>query len=287
MRIDVVCGVFRENGRYLIARRPEDADLGGYWEFPGGKVKKGESLEEALQREIYEELRVRCRVKEKIGDSRVQQPSGEVVLTAYEAERISGKWTLNFHSEMRWVDVQELRSYQMAPLDLPLIDSILMRQWPVRLKDALALKDQGKPEEAVSLLHKLGDEYPEAGLIFYYLGSILGELGRDDEALIAYEKAIAGDLKGSVRQQVYMGLILSYWQRGLHRRGIDLAQKALEEFPGSEDLEVGLAMNQFGNKDYVTAFKKILELLAKTSESPQIQLYRSALLYYIENWKLP
>lgn len=285
--MEVVCGIFRENGKYLIARRPEDADLGGFWEFPGGKVKKGESPEEALQREIYEELRVRCRVGEKIGESVVQQPSGEVVLTAYEAERLSGKWTLNFHSEMRWVEPTELRSYQLAPLDLPFIDMILMRQWPIRLKDALALKDQGRTEEAIQILYKLGDQNPTVGLIFYYLGSLLGEMGRDDEALVAYEKAIGGDLKGSTRQQVFMGLVLSYWQRGLYQRGADAAQKGLEEFPEALDLRLGLAMNRFGLGKHEDSFKTVVELLAQTSEDPNIQLYREALLIYLEHWKTP
>lgn len=285
MGIEVVCAIFRENNKYLIARRPEGAELGGFWEFPGGKVKKGEDPIEALQREIHEELRVRCRVKEKLGESRVQQPGGEVVLSAYEAERLSGKWTLNFHTEMRWVEVQELRSYQLAPLDLPFVDMILMRQWPIRLKDALTLKEQGHTEEALQLLHKLGDENPGVGMIFYYLGSLLGELGREDEALIAYEKAIAGDLRGAQRRQVFMGLVLSYWQRGLYRRGLDMARKALVEFPEARDLEVGLALNQFGSGETEEAFKKVLGLLATTSEDPDIQLYREALLYYLEHWK--
>ncbi len=285
MGIDVVCGIFRENGKYLIARRPQDADLGGFWEFPGGKVKKGENHPEALQREIYEELRVRCQVGEKLGESVVHQPSGDVVLTAYEAERLSGKWTLNFHSEIRWVEAQELRAYQMAPLDLPFIDMILMRQWPIRLKDALALKDQGRIEEAIDLLYKLGDQNPGVGMIYYYLGTLLGEANRDDESLVAYEKAIAGDLKGSTRQQVYMGLVFSYWQRGLYQRGADAASKGLSEFPEAMDLRLGLAMNRFGQGNHEEAFKTVLELLAQTSEHPDIQLYRDALLYYLEHWK--
>ncbi len=58
-RIDVVAGILWREGRYLAAQRPMGSPLGGYWEFPGGKVEPEETLREALCRELWEELCVR------------------------------------------------------------------------------------------------------------------------------------------------------------------------------------------------------------------------------------
>lgn len=284
MDIEVVCAIIRENNKYLIARRPEGVDLEGYWEFPGGKVQKGEEPEKALIREIHEELGVTIRVKEKLGESRMTQPSGEVILTAYSAERVRGKWTLNFHSEMRWVEVQELRDYPMAPLDLPFVDILMMNQWPIKVKEALALKEGGNLEGALQILQRLAEENPTVGLVFYHLGEVLGELGRDDEALVAYERAVAGDLRGNPRRRVYMGLILSYWQRGLNQRALDTAKKALKEFPDGPELRVAEALALHGQGRHGEAVRQLLELLAVHAECPEIQLYRDAFLYYARNW---
>ena len=64
-RIDVAVGVLRNaQGEYLFAQRPEGKPMAGYWEFPGGKVEAGESIHDALARELHEELGI------DIGDSR-------------------------------------------------------------------------------------------------------------------------------------------------------------------------------------------------------------------------
>ncbi len=58
-RIEVVAGILWREGQYLAAQRPKHVPLGGFWEFPGGKVEEGESLDAALLRELWEELSIK------------------------------------------------------------------------------------------------------------------------------------------------------------------------------------------------------------------------------------
>ena len=64
--ITVVAAIIRKNGKILITRRFDNVHLPGLWEFPGGKVEEGESLETALQREIGEELGIQISVHEEV-----------------------------------------------------------------------------------------------------------------------------------------------------------------------------------------------------------------------------
>ncbi|GEM_PF-528696 len=280
MDIHVVCAVFREGSSYLIARRPQQADLGGYWEFPGGKIESGETPQTALEREILEELGVRILVKDELGHSSTSHHEGQVILTAYMAEKTSGVWTLKFHTEMRWVEILELRTYTLAPADIPFIDMLLQNQWPIKLKVALALKDEGKSPEALSILQKLAKDNPQAGLVHYHLGVILEELSRKDESLVAYEKAISGDISGTTRRQVYAGLSFSYRSRGLYQRALDSAEKALIEFPESGELEVCRAMALYNLGRHAEAFPLLLQLVASRTDDGNIRLYQNAFLFY-------
>ncbi|MCH7887579.1 MAG: NUDIX domain-containing protein, partial [Candidatus Marinimicrobia bacterium] len=59
---EVVAGIIKHNGQYLITKRFENSHLGGMWEFPGGKIMKGESEKIALKRELKEEVGIECSV---------------------------------------------------------------------------------------------------------------------------------------------------------------------------------------------------------------------------------
>jgi 8-oxo-dGTP diphosphatase len=118
--VRVVAGAIVEDGRVLVARRRTDlADAGdgaGRWELPGGKVQPAESDEEALERELLEELGLRTVVRERIGPMVTVRPG--VQLVCYRADRIGeDDLVLADHDQVRWVDAAELARVDLLDAD--------------------------------------------------------------------------------------------------------------------------------------------------------------------------
>jgi 8-oxo-dGTP diphosphatase len=105
--------------RVLASRRTEPPRLAGLWEFPGGKVEAGETDDQALVRELREELDVEVTVGERLGDD---LPIGETaVLRVYTARIVSGEPSLVDHDAHRWLTAAELDEVPWIPVDLPLV----------------------------------------------------------------------------------------------------------------------------------------------------------------------
>ncbi len=120
--IDVVAGVIRgEDGRLLISQRLPDDSLGGYWEFPGGKVEKGEDLKVALRRELQEELGIDTEIGAEIQRVVHAYPDRDVRLHFYEARIVSGEPQKLEVADLRWVALDELMRYQFPEADMPLL----------------------------------------------------------------------------------------------------------------------------------------------------------------------
>lgn len=113
----VVAAVMHHENKVLIARRPYKGLLGGLWEFPGGKVEAGESLNEALKREISEELGVGILVNEKLGIYKHAYTHFKVTLHAFHAHIIAGEPQALVASELAWVTPLQLDDYPMGKLD--------------------------------------------------------------------------------------------------------------------------------------------------------------------------
>lgn len=114
----VTAAVIRQNGRVLIARRPEEGLLGGLWEFPGGKVDAGESLEEGLRREITEELDVQIKVGETLGVYQHAFTHFRITLHAFECRlQNGGQPVAKEHSALSWVPLSALDEYPMGKVD--------------------------------------------------------------------------------------------------------------------------------------------------------------------------
>ena len=113
----VCAAVMRKDNRLLIARRPSKGLLGGMWEFPGGKVKPGETHQQALIREIHEEMGCTIDVGELLGSYRHAYTHFRVTLHAYSCRVISGEPQALDASEIRWVEVNELNDYPMGKID--------------------------------------------------------------------------------------------------------------------------------------------------------------------------
>lgn len=113
-----------ETGKILCALRGPEMTLPNFWEFPGGKIEEGETKEEALKREIQEELGCTIEVFDQIEDTTYEYEKFIVRLETFMSKVISGTPTLSEHAEIRWVSREELPSLNWAPADIPAIEKL-------------------------------------------------------------------------------------------------------------------------------------------------------------------
>lgn len=105
-------GIIRnEDSRVLIALRPDDAMLGGLWEFPGGKKKGEESITDTVKRELREELGVDVEIERPFMKLDHTYSHFSITLHAYLCSIISGRPTANTSQQLKWVEVEELTDY--------------------------------------------------------------------------------------------------------------------------------------------------------------------------------
>jgi mutator protein MutT len=116
----VAAAVIEADGRYLITRRTK-GHLEGLWEFPGGKVRPGESLEEGLRREVREELGAEVRVGEKIETVTWRYPDRTVVLHFFRCRLEGGPVSPQEGQAFAWVAPDDLDRYAFPPADASLL----------------------------------------------------------------------------------------------------------------------------------------------------------------------
>lgn len=120
--IDVVAAVIEnEAGKILVAKRKQGKKLGGFWEFPGGKIEEGETPQDSLKRELQEEMNVEIEVGAFIGENVHYYVEFAIRLMVYKARIIRGKIKLLDHDEYAWLEVGELTNVKLAPADIPLV----------------------------------------------------------------------------------------------------------------------------------------------------------------------
>ncbi len=123
--IEVAAGLIHREGRYLIARRKPGVHLAGFWEFPGGKREPGETLEECLQRELFEELSIRVDVPVPFQIIRHDYLETTVELHFFRCAIVQG-WAAPLDcAEIRWVHPEELTNFKFPPADQVIIDALL------------------------------------------------------------------------------------------------------------------------------------------------------------------
>ncbi len=120
--IVAACVLENEAHELLIAKRPPGRPLAGLWEFPGGKVEQGEEPEEALIREIREELGIEIAKAdlEPLTFASHAYPDFHLLMPLYRCSRWRGTLAALEGQELRWVRPEELSGYDMPPADEPL-----------------------------------------------------------------------------------------------------------------------------------------------------------------------
>jgi mutator protein MutT len=126
-RLRIVAAVIEREGKVLIARRRQETGYVGFWEFPGGRLEKGETPEKAVEREIAEELGVHIRVARLLGAVTYQSPNLSIELLAYRASIISGELKLTDHDEIRWVIPSQLEELEFTEPDRPIVRLLAAR----------------------------------------------------------------------------------------------------------------------------------------------------------------
>jgi 8-oxo-dGTP diphosphatase len=124
---DVVCSIIESNGMFLLAQRPGGKALALKWEFPGGKVKQGESEKEALKREIKEELGIDIEATERLTPNSHSYSSFSINLIPYRCKIVKGKPYPMEHANIAWVNAESVNTYVMAEADLPILEEYLLR----------------------------------------------------------------------------------------------------------------------------------------------------------------
>lgn len=120
----VTAAIIQDNNRILLTRRKEGQKLSGYWEFPGGKIENGETPQQCLERELYEELGVRSKASTIIAESIYEYDHGTIKLLGIKTVLEDDKMILAVHDKAEWVLLSDITNYQLAPADIPIANKI-------------------------------------------------------------------------------------------------------------------------------------------------------------------
>ena len=121
-QFDVVAAIIIKDDKYFIAQRNRNKHMGLSWEFPGGKVEKGETLYMALKREIKEELNIEINIKNKLGEENYQDDKINVKLHYFICSHFNGEIILSEHEDSAWVTKNEFKNYNFAEGDSDIIN---------------------------------------------------------------------------------------------------------------------------------------------------------------------
>ncbi|MBR4536446.1 MAG: 8-oxo-dGTP diphosphatase MutT [Bacteroidales bacterium] len=123
-QIEVVAAIIHDAEGRIFATQRGAGDWKDWWEFPGGKIEPGETPEEALQREIWEELETCVRIESLLHTVEWDYPKFHLTMHCFLCTVESGSLTLLEHEAARWLAPNELDSVQWLPADLDVIEKL-------------------------------------------------------------------------------------------------------------------------------------------------------------------
>lgn len=115
----------QDKNKVLAGKRNADRVVGEMWEFPGGKIEKGETPQEAAKRELEEEFHDEVQIGPQLGETvSYEYDFGIVKLTVFFAKLLTNNFDLVAHSEVEWLSADEVQKLNWAPADAPLVKEL-------------------------------------------------------------------------------------------------------------------------------------------------------------------
>jgi len=120
----VAAAIYNNAGEVLCTQRKNQGELANKWEFPGGKIKMGESHVDALKREIWEELSLNIEIGGHVYFTRHSYETFRLFLHVYEAKVLDGNISLNAHQSFKWMPKKDLLKLDWAQADYPILEKL-------------------------------------------------------------------------------------------------------------------------------------------------------------------
>ena len=127
-QIEVVAAIIHDAEGRIFATQRGYGDMKDGWEFPGGKMEQGETPEEALEREILEELDTRIQVERLVTTVEYDYPKFHLTMHCYWCSIESGQLTLKEHEAARWLTIEQINSVDWLPADKVVVDEDILKK---------------------------------------------------------------------------------------------------------------------------------------------------------------
>ena len=125
IKITSIAIIDQDKNKVLAVKRNADRLVGGMWEFPGGKIEKGETPQEAAKRELKEEFHDEVQIGPQLGETvSYEYDFGIVKLTVFFAKLLTNNFDLVAHSEVEWLSADEVQKLNWVPADAPLVKEL-------------------------------------------------------------------------------------------------------------------------------------------------------------------
>lgn len=124
----VVAALIENQGFYFVAQRAKGQKLEGFWEFPGGKLEKNESIEQCIIREIKEELNIKIVPKNIFSETIYEYEFEKIKLIGVISQIVEGNLELRVHSQYKWLKPVDILKMPLAPADIPIAQKLSYNQ---------------------------------------------------------------------------------------------------------------------------------------------------------------
>jgi len=123
--MEVTAAVFVKDDGILLMRRAQGQSSAGGWEYPGGKIEPGETGEQCIKRELFEELCIEAEIGDLLAESTFSTTNSTIHLLAYHVKNYYGTIQLTVHDSMEWVPLHSLLAHDQLPADYMISQKLL------------------------------------------------------------------------------------------------------------------------------------------------------------------